>query len=64
MAKAKLIRDGKATLVEAGGFSVTVKLTGFCAVDHFPLCKTIADVERCASMGDFKILGYDFTVLA
>ena len=64
MAKAKLVRGGKATLVEASGFSVTVKLTGCCAVDHFPLCKTIADIERCAVMGDFKIVGYDLAVVA
>lgn len=60
----KLRRNQTATLVEASGFSVTVKLTGYCAVDHFPLCKTIADVQRCASMGDFRIVGYDLAVVA
>ena len=63
MAK-KMKRNDTVTLVEASGFSVKVKLTGYCAVDHFPMCATIADIERCASMGDFKILGYDFTVAA
>ena len=55
----KFKRNDTATLTEASGFSVTVKLTGYCAADHFPQCQTIADVQRCAGMGDFEILGYD-----
>ena len=62
--KAKRKRNDTAKLIEASGFSVTVKLTGYCAVDHFQMCATIKDVERCAVMGDFKIISYDYEVAA
>ena len=52
-------RNDIVTFTEDSGFSVKIKLTGYCAVDHLPLCKTIADIQRCATMGDFEILGYD-----
>ena len=55
----KIARNDTVTFNEDGGFSVDVKLTGYCAVDHFKACNSIKDIERCASMGDFKILGYD-----
>ena len=40
----KIARNDTVTFNEEGGFSVDVKLTGYCAVDHFKACNSIKDI--------------------
>ena len=46
------------TKFRAEGWTLTVKLTKTTnnhSRNVLAMCKTIADVQRCASMGDFRI---------